>query len=131
MGAQQVVMAAVVVDESVLQGEGVEPAGRPRVPRNLLGARGKASLRRVLLDDHHVLVTRKRLRDAIDVERLHGVAGDYRNRLARGFEAFSELHCFLHDDSVGQNAYVAAALDVAQLAEYPGVRSEERRVGKE
>src|SRR5262245_20636464 len=117
MGAQQVVMAAVIMDESILQGESVEPAGRPRIPRDLLGAWGKASLRRVLLDDHHVPVTRKRLRDAIDIERLHGVAGDHRNRLARGFETFSELHCLLDDDSIRQNAYVAAALDVAQLAE--------------
>ena len=75
----------------------------------------------MLLDDHHVLVTRKRLRNAIDIERLHGVARDHRNRFSRGFEAFGELHCLLHDDSIGQNAYVAAALDVAQLAEHPGV----------
>ena len=67
-------MAAVIVDESILQGEGVEPAGCPRIPRNLLGARGKTSLRRVLLYDYHVPVTRKRLRDAINIERLHGMA---------------------------------------------------------
>src|SRR5215469_2632585 len=113
MGAQQVVMAAVIVDESILQGEGVEPAGRPRIPRNLLGAGGKASLRRVLLDDYYVPVTRKRLRDAIDIERLHGVAGDDRNRFSRSFEAFSELHRLLHDNAIGQNAYVAASFDVA------------------
>src|SRR5260370_24825956 len=112
MGAQQVVMAAIIVDEGILQSKGVEPAGRPRIPGNLLGAGSKASLRRMLLDDHYVLVTRKGLRDAIDIERLHGVARDHRNRFSCGFEAFGELHRLLHDDTVGQNAYSAAPLDV-------------------
>ena len=65
MGTEQIVVAAVVMDKSILEGEGVEPARRFRIPGNLLGARRQASLRSVLLDHHNVLVASERISDAI------------------------------------------------------------------
>ena len=65
-----VVVAAVVVDEGILQRERIEAAAGLHVPSDLLGARRETALRRVFLDDDDVLVPGKRLADAGDVERL-------------------------------------------------------------
>src|SRR5262249_1860807 len=73
MRAQQVVMAAVVVNERILQRECVETAGRPGVPCNLLRSRCQPALRRVLLNHDHMLMASDRISDAIDIERLERV----------------------------------------------------------
>src|SRR5947208_2382150 len=51
MRREQLVVAAVVVDEFVPQREGAELAARLDVPGDLLDLRRQAALRRVLLDD--------------------------------------------------------------------------------
>jgi len=55
MRRQQIVVAAVVVDEAVLQREGVEAAFGGDIPGDLLGLRREPALRHILLDDDHLL----------------------------------------------------------------------------
>ena len=63
-------MAAVVVDEPVLQGERIEPAARLNVPRDLLGLRGQPALGDMLLDDDDMLVLPERGDNSFAIERL-------------------------------------------------------------
>src|SRR5437763_7064892 len=118
---QQIVMAAVVVDERILQRECVEAAGRPGVPRDLFRLRCQPALRRVFLDHDHMLMASERISDAIDVERLERVTRNERHRLALSFEGLRELYCLLRDHAVGKDANVAAACQVAQLSEDPRI----------
>ena len=53
---EQIVGRAVIVDEGVLQREGIQPAGGADVPRDLLHLRGEPALRRVLLDHDDLAV---------------------------------------------------------------------------
>src|SRR5215467_5151132 len=123
MSTQKIVMTAVIVNERILQGKGVKQAVRFRIPGNLFCAPSKPTLWSVLLDDHDLLVTPKRLRDSGDIDRLHRMAGDHRDRSACSLKTLRKLHRFLHDHSIRQDADVAAALNVTQLAKCPGIDS--------
>src|SRR5665213_1661871 len=116
---QQIVVAAVIVDESVLQREGVETALRLDVPGDLLGLRRKPALRYMLLDDDDVLVVPKGGDDAVAVERLDRVSRDQRGRDAPRLKAVGEFGRHFGDDAVRQDADIGAAAQVAQLAEDP------------
>ena len=91
---QQIIMAAVIVDEGILQRERVEPAARLDVPGDLLGLRRQAALRRMLLDDDDVPVPPQRVADALDVERLHRMARDDGDRFALRLESAASCIAF-------------------------------------
>src|SRR5262245_47841035 len=116
-------MTAVIVNEGVLEGEAVEPTGRPGVPGELLRLRRQAALRRMLLDDDRLLVPLERVDDTVAVQWLHGVHGDERYRLALLLQRIGDRRRHLGDDTVGEDAHVGAAAKIADLAELPGFRA--------
>ena len=73
MVRQEVMVAAVVVDEPILQRKGVQPATRLDIPRDLLGLRREPALRHVLFDDDYMVVLAKCGGDAVTIEGLQRV----------------------------------------------------------
>src|SRR6185312_8220716 len=101
-------MAAVVVNELVLQRERVEAATRAALPGNLLRLRREPALRDVLFDHDDLLVSPQGLGNSGAVQRLHGMRRDDRDRLALLGDAISDLDRHLRDDAEGKHADIAA-----------------------
>lgn len=70
MGSQEVVVRAVVMDEVILEREGVQLAARAPVPGDFLHLARQPSARHHFLDHHHLPVGRERGGDAVLIERL-------------------------------------------------------------
>ena len=116
---EQIGVAAELVDELVLQREGVEAAAGLHLPGELLGLGGEAAVRRLLLDDDHLAWSARPGPDALAVERLERVRRDDRHAAAGGGQPVGDLDRHLHDQAVGDHAGIAALAQVAQLAEHP------------
>ena len=75
-----------------------------------------------------VVVARERGDDAVDGRAASACGRKRATPTCRAASnALGELHRLLHDDAVGEDADIAAALEVAQLAEHPRV---DRLVGE-
>src|SRR6185437_9021441 len=82
MRRQQILVAAIVMNEGILQREGIEPAIRVDVPGDLLALGRESALRHVLLDDNDVLMSLQSFNHAFTVKGLHSMRRDHRDRLA-------------------------------------------------
>src|SRR5437588_10606203 len=76
MRPQQVFVRAECVDELVFQAKGVQRAGGPIVPRDLLDHRRQAVALGMFFNDQHGLKLRQDARDSRHVERLERMHRD-------------------------------------------------------
>src|SRR5215510_10883400 len=118
---KQVAVRTVDMLKRLVEGEGLEPAARSGFPRDGLHARPEAAIGRQFLDHHNAVMRQQGARNRLNVERLQGVHGRERHRPALLAKPLRNVARQLHDRSVGQNAYIVPARQVAQPAERPGV----------
>ena len=121
MRIENIVVAAVAMDEGILERKRVEPAGCAGVPGQFFHAHGETAVRRAFLDDDDMSIGPQNLGQSFAVERLERMDRNNRRAFAGRLKSLGESKGALHDRPVGENADVAALAQPTQLAENPRI----------